>query len=75
MPMQAAVATANNLAYPAPAHQSVPIIAIQTAILHRFGHVLGGDGLGFAQVGDGARQFQNAVVRAGRESHAAHGHF
>src|ERR1022692_4477256 len=54
---------------------SVPIITIQTAILHRFRHVLGGDGLGFAQVGDGARQLEDAVVCAGRESHAAHGHF
>ena len=52
----------------------VPVIAIQAAILHRFGHVLGGDGLGFAQVGDSAGQFQDAVVRPRRKSQAPHGH-
>ena len=52
-----------------------PIIAIQTAILDGFGEVLGGDGGGMIEVGDGAGDLEDAVVGAGGEAHAADGHF
>jgi len=51
-----------------------PVIPIETAILHGLGDVLGGDALGAGHVGDGAGDFENAVVRPGRQAHAANGH-
>jgi hypothetical protein len=37
--------------------------------------VLGGDDFGVAQIGNGARHSQDAVVRAGGDAHFPHGHF
>ena len=54
---------------------SRPVVAIQTPILHGFGDVLGADVRRAAKVGDRARGFQDAIVRARREAHAADGHF
>jgi hypothetical protein len=36
--------------------------------------MLGGDRLGGIEIGDGAGDFEDAVVRAGAQSHAADGH-
>ena len=55
--------------------RSTPVIAIQRAVLDGFGEVLGGDGGGLVEVGDGAGDFEDAVVGAGGEAHAADGHF
>ncbi len=37
--------------------------------------MLGGDALGGIEIGNGAGDLQNAVVRAGGKTHPAHGHF
>ena len=37
--------------------------------------MFGGDGLSAVQVGDGARYFEDTVVRSGGESHSAYRHF
>ena len=55
--------------------QSSPVIAVEAAVLDGFGEVLGGDGGGFIEVGDGAGNFEDAVVGAGGEAHASDGHF
>ena len=55
--------------------QSSPVIAVEAAVLDGFGKVLGGDGGGFIEVGDGAGNFEDAVVGAGGEAHASDGHF
>jgi hypothetical protein len=52
-----------------------PVIAIQRAVLHGFGDVFGADARRAAEIGDSARDFQNAVMGAGGESHAADRHF
>ena len=52
----------------------MPISAVQTAILHRFGKMLGGDALGPVEIRDRASDLQHAVVGAGAEAHAADGH-
>src|SRR5215471_1197729 len=52
-----------------------PVIPIEAAILHRFRDVLCAHPSRSAQIGDGARDFQNAIVRAGGKSHPADGHF
>jgi hypothetical protein len=54
---------------------SGPVVPIQTPVLHRFGEVFGSDGGGFIQVGDGAGDFENAVVGAGGEAHPTDRHF
>src|ERR1035438_2354691 len=54
---------------------SGPVVAVEAAVLHGFGQMFGGDGGGFIEVGDGAGDFENAVVGAGGKSHAADGHF
>src|SRR5258708_39895798 len=48
---------------------SGPVISVQAAILHRFGQVLGRNVWRFVQVGDGAGDFQDTVMRARRETH------
>jgi hypothetical protein len=42
--------------------------------LDRFRQVLGSDRLGGVEIGDGAGDFENAVMRAGTQAHAAHGY-
>jgi hypothetical protein len=53
----------------------LPVIAIQAAVLHGLGEVLGGDAFGVVEIRDGARDCENPVVRAGGKAEAAHGHF
>jgi hypothetical protein len=54
--------------------RSIPEVgAIERTILHGFGHVCGFDALAGGEVGDGARDLQNAVVRARGESEAVDG--
>src|ERR1017187_9097692 len=55
--------------------QSSPVIAVEAAVLDGFGEVLGGDGGGFIEVGDGAGNFEDAVVGPGGEAHASDGDF
>jgi hypothetical protein len=43
--------------------------------LHGLGQMLGGDTVGAVEVGDGARDFENAVVGARAQPHAPHRHF
>src|SRR5260370_27339505 len=50
-----------------------PVGAIQGAVLDGFGDVLGFDGRSFFDVGDGAGDFEDAVVGAGAESLLGHG--
>src|SRR5581483_9314087 len=52
-----------------------PVVAIEAAILYRFGEVLCGDAGGVVEIGDGAGDLQNAIVRAGAEAQFAHGQF
>src|ERR1035437_3796938 len=54
---------------------SGPVVAVEAAVLNGFGEVLGGHGGGVIEVGHGARDFEDAVVGAGGEAHAADGHF
>jgi hypothetical protein len=54
---------------------SGPVITVEAAVLDGFGEVLGSDGGGLIEVGDGAGDFEDAVVGAGGEAHAADGHF
>ena len=54
---------------------SRPVIAVEAAVLNGFGEVLGGDGGGLIEIGDGSGDFEHAVVGAGGEAHAADGHF
>ena len=53
---------------------STPVVPVQAAVLHGFGDVFGFDAIQAAEVGDGAGDFEDAVVRARRQAHAAHGH-
>src|SRR6185369_12501843 len=53
---------------------SGPQLPIQRAKLDRFRNVVGHDFLGPDQVGNGARDFQNAVVSASTEVHFGHRH-
>jgi hypothetical protein len=46
---------------------SDPQCAIEAAVLDCFADVFGGDGLGGSEVGDGAGDFENAIVGAGAE--------
>src|ERR1035438_7382189 len=55
--------------------QSSPVITVEAAVLDSFGEVLGGDGGGFVEIGDGAGDFEDAVMGAGGEAHTADGHF
>src|SRR5438876_4863844 len=52
-----------------------PVAAVERPVLDGFGDVRGADGLGALEVGDGARDFQNAVVGAGAQTQAGHGVF
>lgn len=52
-----------------------PVAAIQRAILDGFGDVGDGEVLGGFEVGDGAGDFEDAVVGAGGESLLEHGAF
>src|ERR1039457_1187173 len=54
---------------------SRPIVAIQAPILHRFRQMLRADTVRAAEVRDGARHLEDAVVGAGAQAHAADGHF
>src|SRR3954464_15220201 len=51
-----------------------PIAAIETSVLYRLGQMLAGDALRGREIGDGAGDFQYAVVRAGRETHTPDRH-
>ncbi len=55
--------------------QLAPVVPVQAAVLHRFRQVLGGDALLAVQVGDGAGDFEDAVVGAGAQAQPADGHF
>jgi hypothetical protein len=46
---------------------SDPQCAIETAVLNGFAHVLGGDRLDRGEIGDGAGNFENAIVGPGAE--------
>ena len=46
--------------------QLCPVVAVEAAVLHRFGDVFGRYGFRFPEVGDSARDFEDAVVRARR---------
>src|SRR5207249_12303807 len=52
-----------------------PVAAVEGPVLDGFGDVRGADGLGALDVGNGARDFQNAVVGAGAQTQAGHGVF
>ena len=57
-----------------------PVIPVQTAILDCLCQVFRGDAsraidVTVVKVGYGARHFEDAVVSAGAQAHAAHGHF
>jgi hypothetical protein len=47
--------------------ESDPESAIEGAVLDGFADVFGGDGVGGGEVGDGAGDFQDAVVSAGAQ--------
>ena len=53
---------------------SAPVAAVQAAVLHRFCQVLGSDRLGVIEIGDGAGDFEDAVMCASAQAHAADGH-
>src|SRR5258708_37023936 len=58
----------------------LPVIPVQTAILDCLGQVFRGDAsrafdVAVVEVGYGARHFEDAVVGASAQAHAAHGHF
>ena len=50
-----------------------PVGAVERAVLDGFGYVFGFDGRRLFDVGDGAGDFQDAVVGAGAESLLGHG--
>src|SRR4051794_24012709 len=52
----------------------IPVVAIETAVLHGFRDVFGQEPLGAIQIGNGARHLQDAIVSPGGESQPAHGH-
>lgn len=56
-------------------HSSVPIIPVDAPMLNRFRDMVGAHAFRAVQIGDGARHFQDAVVRARRKAHAPHRHF
>ena len=56
-----------NASYPTQQENSDPQCAIETSILNRLAYVFGSDGFGGIKVGDGARDFENAIVGAGAE--------
>ena len=43
--------------------------------MHGLGDVFGADGGRFAEIGDGAGDFEDSIVGAGGKAHAADGHF
>src|ERR1039458_9128097 len=53
--------------------ESGPIAAVEGAVLDGFGDVADGDVLCSGQVGDGARNLEDAVVGAGGEALLLHG--
>src|SRR4051812_39105295 len=52
---------------------SDPQRSVKSTILNGFADVFGRDGVGFREVGDGAGDFQNAVVGAGAQIQFRHG--
>ena len=54
---------------------SIPVVTVQAAVLHRFCDMLRAYRGGVVEIGDRARNAQNAVVRAGGKAHAAYRHF
>ena len=53
--------------------RSVPVFAVQRAVLHGFGDVFGGDFFCAGEVGDRARDLQNARIGAVRQLHPVAG--
>src|ERR1700731_1574009 len=53
---------------------SAPVTAVQAAVLHCFCQVLGSNRLGVVEIGDGAGDFEDAVMCASAQAHAADGH-
>ena len=51
-----------------------PKCAIEAAILNRFADVFTGDVLEGCEIGDSARDFENAIVGPGTEIQLRHGH-
>ena len=47
--------------------RSGPVIAVEAAVLNRFGQMLGQNRFGPVQIRDGSRDFQDAVMRPGAE--------
>lgn len=58
-----------------PASVLRPEIAVQSAVLDGFADVVGLDGFGTVEIGDGAGDFQDAVIGAGAEIQLGHRHF
>lgn len=54
---------------------SLPPLPVQRSVLNRFGHVGGIDRLFPGQVGDGAGQFEDAVMGTGGEAQGVEGLF
>src|ERR1700722_10726041 len=54
---------------------SCPVRTVEAAVLDGFGDVFGLDRVGAFEVGDGAGDFQDAVVGAGAEALLGHGAF
>ena len=52
-----------------------PQIPVESAVLDGFADVLGEDRFGASEIGDGAGDFEDAVVGAGAEVQFRHGHF
>ncbi len=52
-----------------------PEVSIEGAVLDCFAYVVGEDVFGFGEVGDGAGDFEDAVVGPGAEVELGHGHF
>ena len=52
---------------------SIKQIPVEAAVLDRFEQVRGSDGLGAGEVGDGARDLEDAVVGAGGQMQFLHG--
>ena len=53
----------------------LPILAVEGAVLHGLGNVFHLDLLLAAEVGDGARNLQNAIVGPGRKRQPPDRHF
>lgn len=54
---------------------SSPVSAVEGAVLDGFAEVFGSQGWGAFEVGDGARDFQDAIVGASGEAEALDGRF